>query len=387
MTPSSSPDLTATIDLAAISHNVGVLRERSGTDVLAVVKADAYGHGAVPVARTVIAAGAVGLGVARLSEALALRAAGIDVPITAWLHAPSSDFAPAIGAGIDVAVSSARQLDAVVDAARAAGSTASVTIKVDTGLRRSGVAVEEWADFVDLTAKAVADNAIHLRSVMSHLACADEPDNPVNSMQSAVLDDAVADLARTGVRPEFVHLANSPAALTRRDLARDAVRPGIALYGRTPFPNSADFGLIPAMTLAAEVALVKRVRAGEGVSYGHTWVAERDSMIAVIPAGYADGVPRSMSGRIRVAINGEPFNGVGRVCMDQFVVDLGPQGGGVAEGDRAVLFGTGAHGEQTAHDWADATGTIDYEIVSGIGNRVVRRYVGAPELGVADGFD
>ncbi|WP_040525310.1 alanine racemase [Gordonia effusa] len=380
----NSPDLTATIDLAAIAHNVGVLRDTSGADVLAVVKADAYGHGAVPVARTMLAAGAAGLGVARLPEALVLRESGIDAPITAWLHTGSTDFAAGVAAGIDIAVSSPRQLDAVVAAARAVGTTATVTIKVDTGLRRSGVAVEEWSDFVDVCAKALADNSIRLQGMMTHLACGDEPSNPLNSAQAAELDAAVADLARLGITPQAVHISNSPAALSRRDLSRDIVRPGIALYGRTPLPAIGDFGLIPAMTLSAEVALVKKVRTGEGVSYGQTWIAQRDSMIAVIPAGYADGVPRTLSGQLRVFINGQPFAGVGRVCMDQFVVDLGPDGGGVVEGDRAVLFGTGADGGPTAREWADATGTIDYEIVSGIGTRVVRQYVGGARSEVID---
>ncbi|NMO02409.1 alanine racemase [Gordonia sp. TBRC 11910] len=380
----TEPDLTATIDLSAIAHNVGVLRDASGVDVLAVVKADAYGHGAVPVARTVLASGAVGLGVARMTEALALREAGIDAPITAWLHTGATDFAAGIDAGIDIAVSSQRQLDAVVAAARVSGRTAIVSIKVDTGLRRSGVAVEEWSDFTDAAAKALADNTIELRSMMTHLARGDEPDDPLNSAQAAELDAAVADFARIGIRPHSVHVANSPAALTRPDLSRDLVRPGIAVYGRSPIPRLGDFGLIPAMEVSAQVALVKRVRAGEGVSYGHEWIARRDSLIAVIPAGYADGVPRAMSGKLRVGVNGRIFDAVGRVCMDQFVIDLGPDGGGVVEGDRAVLFGSGADGGPTALDWAEATGTIDYEIVSGIGARVVRRYIGGPRQAVDD---
>lgn len=366
---------TAIVDLAAVAHNVGVLRETSGTDVLAVVKADAYGHGAVPVARAVLAAGAAELGVARLSEAIALRQAGIDARITAWLHTNSSDFAAGIANDVDIAVSSQRQLAAVVAAAREAGTTATLTIKVDTGLNRSGVESAGWSDFVEATAKAVADNSIQLQAVMTHLARGDEPDHPMNSVQAAGLDAAVADLAAAGVRPQSVHIANSPAALTRPDLARDLVRPGIALYGRTPIPER-DFGLIPVMTLVAPVSLIKRVHAGDGVSYGHTWIAQRDSTIAVLPIGYADGVPRTLSGRLQVQINGRRFDGVGRVCMDQLVVDLGPDGGGVAEGDIAELFGTGSAGGPTAHDWAARIGTIDYEILTSIGNRVVRRYVG-----------
>ena len=368
--------LTATIDLDAIAHNVGVLREASGADVLAVVKADAYGHGVVPVARTVLAAGATELGVAHITEALALRAAGIDAPITSWLHTMHSDFGAAIDADITIAVSSPRQLAAVVDAATGAGRTATVTAKVDTGLNRSGVAVDEWSEFATDLAKAVAAESVHLRAAMCHLVRGDEPDHPLNSEQAARLDAAVDDLRRLDACPEVVHIANSPAALTRPDLARDLVRPGIALYGRTPIPARGDFGLIPAMTLSAEVSLIKKVAAGQGVSYSHTWIAPHDTIVGVITAGYADGVPRLLSGKLAVTANGRRFPAVGRICMDQTVIDLGPDGAGIAEGDRVELFGTGRDGGSTAADWADAIGTIDYEIVSGIGGRTVREYIG-----------
>ncbi|AZG44952.1 alanine racemase [Gordonia insulae] len=373
MTPSA---LTATIDLDAIAHNVDVVRTAAHADVLAVVKADAYGHGALPVAETMLAAGARELGVAHIAEALALRAGGVDAHITSWLHAPGADFDAAIAADIDIAVSSGRQLDAVVAAATRRSAPATVTVKVDTGLNRSGVAADEWADFAESLANARADGAVVVRAIMCHLARGDEPDHPLNSEQAQRLDDAAADLRRLGARPEIMHISNSPAALTRPDLSRDLVRPGIALYGRTPVPERGDFGLVPAMTLTAEVALVKKLPAGQGVSYGHTWVSREDTTIAVLTAGYADGVPRLLSGRIAVGINGRSFPGVGRICMDQLVIDLGPDGGGVAEGDRAELFGNGRDGGVTARDWADTIGTIDYEIVSGIGARAVREYVG-----------
>lgn len=373
----TSPALTATVDLGAIAHNLDVLRTTSNAAVMAVVKADAYGHGAVPVARTALAAGAAELGVAHITEARALRAAGIDAPITAWLHTPAADFEGAVTDHIEIALSSSTQLDAVVAAARATGVAASVTVKVDTGLNRSGVAADEWDDFAVKIAKVHAEGAVTVRAVMCHLARGDEPDHPLNSEQAARLDAAAADLARLGAAPEIIHMANSPAALTRPDLARDMVRPGIALYGRTPVPERGDFGLIPAMTLSAQIALVKRVAAGEGVSYSQTWIAPHDTVVAVIPAGYADGVPRLLSGRLRVRIGDRLFGGVGRICMDQLVVDLGPDAAGVREGDEVELFGTGARGGVTAKDWADAIGTIDYEIVSQIGSRVVRRYVNA----------
>ncbi|GAB91350.1 alanine racemase [Gordonia rhizosphera] len=372
----TSSALTATIDLDAIANNVDVLRTAARADVLAVVKADAYGHGAVPVARAALAAGATELGVAHIAEALALRTEGITAHLTAWLHNPGADFDAAIAHDIDIAISSRRQLDAVVAAARRRSTTATVTVKVDTGLNRSGVAVDEWADFADALAKARADGAVTVRAIMCHLARGDEPDHPLNSQQADRLDAAAADLRRLGAGPEVMHIANSPAALTRPDLARDLIRPGIALYGRTPVPERGDFGLVPAMTLTAEVALVKKLAAGQGVSYSHTWIAPQDTTIAVLPAGYADGVPRLLSGRFAVRIGARSFPGVGRICMDQLVIDLGPDGGGVREGDHAELFGTGHDGAPTARDWADAIDTIDYEIISGIGARATREYVG-----------
>lgn len=385
-TPDALPAaLTATIDLDAIAHNVGVLRAASGTDLIAVVKANGYGHGAVPVARATLAAGAAELGVAHITEALALRDAGIDAHITAWLHTNHAPFDAAISADIDIALSSRRQLARVVDAAQRLGRSATVTAKVDTGLNRSGVAADEWADFADDLAKAKADGAVRVRAIMCHLVRGDEPEHPLNSQQAERLDAAAADLARLGSPAEVMHIANSPAALTRPDLARDLVRPGLALYGCSPIPERGDFGLVPAMTLRAEIALVKNVAAGQGVSYNHHWIAEHDTVVAVVPAGYADGVPRLLSNQMRVQINGRSFPQVGRVCMDQFVIDLGPDGGGVAEGDIAELFGTGADGAPIAREWADRIGTIDYEIISGIGARAHRRYVGsaAPETRMA----
>lgn len=377
--------LTATIDLDAIAHNVDVLRTTAGADVLAVVKADAYGHGALPVARAALAAGATELGVAHITEALALRQAGIDAHVTSWLHGARADFDSAIAHDIDIAVSSSRQLAAVIDAARRRSETATVTVKVDTGLNRSGVAAEDWSDVAEMLAKARADGAVEVRAIMCHLARGDEPDHPLNSLQADRLDEAAADLRRLGAGPEVTHIANSPAALTRPDLARDLVRPGIALYGRTPIPELGDFGLVPAMTLEADIVLTKELAAGDGVSYNHTWIAPSDTRIGVVAAGYADGVPRLLSGVIAVRVNGRTYRGVGRICMDQLVIDLGADGGGVREGDRAELFGTGRDGGPTAKDWADAIGTIDYEIVTGIGRRAERVYVGGGRAGAGHG--
>jgi alanine racemase len=368
--------LEAMINLGAIAHNVGVLRERCAPEVMAVVKADGYGHGAVPVARAALGAGAIEIGVATIAEALELRRGGVEAPLIAWLHTLSADFGAAVRADVEVVVSSARQLSTVVAAAHAVGRPATVGVKIDTGLGRSGIAPDEWENTRDALAKYVAEQSITFRTAMCHLARGDEPNHPFNDEQASRMDNCVRDLERVGVAPQRVHIANSAAALTRPDLSREMVRTGIAIYGRTPVPAAGDFGLTPAMTLTAEVALVKKVAAGQGISYNHTWVAPSDTVVAVLPCGYADGVPRVLSNQLEVWLGGRRFRNVGRVCMDQLVVDLGPDGGGVAEGDRAVLFGTGAHGEPTALEWADAAGTIDYEILTSIRGRRVRRYVG-----------
>ncbi|MGB8407572.1 MAG: alanine racemase, partial [Mycobacterium sp.] len=314
------------------------------------------------------------LGVTNVGEALALRQAGIAAPVLSWLNLPGTDFAAALSADVQVAVSSVRQFDDVLDAVRRTGRTAVVTVKVDTGLSRNGASPAEYPALLDAMARATADGAIHPRGIMSHLACGDDPDNPTNDLQAARLTAARQQAAAAGVRFEVAHLANSPAALTRPDLAFDLIRPGIAVYGQTPIPALGDFGLRPVMTLKCPVAVVRSIHAGDGVSYGHTWIADRDTNVALIPLGYADGVFRSLSGRIEVLINGVRRRNVGRICMDQFVVDLGPGDTGVQIGDEAVLFGPGDGGEMTAQDWAAVAGTINYEIVTSPRGRVARTY-------------
>jgi alanine racemase len=365
----------AVVDLGAIAHNVQVVAGHARTSVMAVVKADGYGHGAPQVARAALRAGAAELGVATVEEALALRRAGITAPVVAWLHTPTTDFVAAVAAGVEVVVSSVRQLSDVAVAAETVGMAATVGVKVDTGLGRAGAALPDWPDLCDAVAKHVASSSVVMRTAMTHLARGDEPHHPLNDRQAARLDACVADLRRAGAPAQVVHVSNSAAALTRPDLSRDLVRAGIAVYGRTPVPQLGDFGLTPAMTLTAEIALVKKISAGQGVSYNHTWVAPRDTTIAVVACGYADGIPRVLSDGLIVVIGGRRFPNVGRICMDQFVVDLGPGRTDVSAGDRAVLFGSGASGEQTVADWARAAGTIDYEILSGVRGRTVRRYV------------
>ncbi|BBY61676.1 alanine racemase [Mycolicibacterium sarraceniae] len=365
----------AVVDLGAIAYNVQVVGDRARAGVMAVVKADGYGHGATQVARAALSAGAAELGVATVDEAMALRRDGITAPIATWLHTCTTDFAAAVASGIEVVVSSVRQLSDVAAAAEATGTIATVGVKVDTGLGRGGAALPDWPDLCEAVAKYAASGAVVMRTAMTHLARGDEPQHPLNDRQAAGLDACVAYLRRAGAPAQVIHMSNSAAALTRPDLSRDLVRAGIAVYGRTPIPAMGDFGLEPALTLTAEIAVVKRISAGQGVSYNHTWVAPRDTTIAVIACGYADGIPRVLSNGLTITIGGRSFPNVGRICMDQFVVDLGPDETRVTEGDRAVLFGTGAGGEPTAADWARAAGTIDYEILSGIRGRTVRRYV------------
>jgi alanine racemase len=372
----------AVVDLDAIAHNVRLLREHAGSaQVMAVVKADGYGHGAAQVGRAALAAGAAELGVATVDEALALRRDGITGPVLAWLHPPGTDFAPAVAADIQIALSSARQLAELLDAVERTGRTATVTVKVDTGLNRNGVSAAEYPTMLMALQRAHADGAIELRAIMSHLVHGDDPDNPLNDVQAQRLRDMRTQADEQGVHFELAHLSNSPAAMTRPDLAYDMVRPGIAVYGQTPIPERGDMGLRPAMTLKCPVALVRSVKAGDGVSYGHTWIADRDTTLALLPIGYADGVFRSLSGRIDVLINGRLRRSVGRICMDQFVVDLGSGRPDVAEGDDAVLFGPGTHGESTAQDWAELLGTINYEVVTSPRGRVTRTYRGAQATG------
>lgn len=381
-TPSAQPQTPvvngeAVVDLGAIAHNVRVLREHAGSaEVMAVVKADGYGHGATEVALAAVAAGVAELGVATIAEAMALREGGITAPVLAWLHAPGTWFDPALDADIGIGVSSLRQIDDLLAAVARTGRTAEVTIKVDTGLNRNGVGIREYPAVLTALARAVADDAIRVRGIMSHLASGDEPDHPLNDFQAQRFTAMLAEARSRGVDFEVAHLSNSPSTMTRPDLGFDMVRPGIAVYGLSPIPERGDLGLRPAMTLKCAVAMVKSVQAGEGVSYGHAWTAAVDTTVALLPIGYADGVYRMLSGRLAVLINGRPYNSVGRICMDQFMVDLGPGDTGVAEGDEAILFGPGTAGEPTAQDWADLLGTIHYEVVTSPRGRVLRTFTG-----------
>ncbi|RDI51696.1 alanine racemase [Nocardia mexicana] len=371
---SADPQVETVVDLDAIAHNVRVLAGHAGdAAVMVVVKADGYNHGAVRVGQAALAAGASELGVTTIAEALRLRAGGITAPILSWLNTSDADYAAAIAADIEIGVSSVAHLRAVERAARATGTTATVSLKVDTGLNRNGVSDAEYPQVLTVLRGLVDERVVRLRAIFSHLARADEPQHPAIDVQRDRFLDAIAAAKDHGMQPELVHLANSAATLTRPDLAFDMVRPGIAAYGLSPIPEISDFGLRPAMTFRARVTLVKHVAAGEGVSYGHEWIAPHATTVALIPAGYADGVFRPLGGRIAVGIGDALYPNIGRVCMDQLVVDLGDNAAGVREGDSAVLFGPGALHPQR---WADLLGTIHYEIVCSPRGRVVRRYLG-----------
>ncbi|MFF2570113.1 alanine racemase [Streptomyces sp. NPDC058084] len=371
----------AEIDLGALRANVRTLRARVAphVQVMAVVKADAYGHGAVPCARAALEAGATWLGTATPHEALALRAAGLTEPrILCWLWTPGDPWAEGVEAGLDMTVSGMWALREVVEAARQTGLRARIQLKADTGLGRNGCQPADWPELVGEALKAEAQGLVRITGVWSHFACADEPGHPSVPAQLDVFRTMLDYAEKAGVEPEVRHIANSPATLTLPEAHFDLVRPGIAMYGVSPDPvlvgPSAAFGLRPVMSLKASVALVKHVPGGHGVSYGHHYTTPGETTLGLIPVGYADGIPRHASGRGPVLVGGRVRTVAGRVAMDQFVVDLG--GDTPEPGAEAVLFGPGDGGEPTAQDWAEAADTIAYEIVTRIGARVPRVYVG-----------
>lgn len=356
----------ASVDYTAITENVRAIARTTGVDVIAVVKANAYGHGAADAARAAIAGGAVKIGVADIGEALALRQGGFTEPLIAWLHEPGVDFEEAAAARIELGVSSFAQLEAA-----GATSTPEVVthLKIDTGLSRNGVARAQWERVFAEAARLERIGKIEVQSLFSHVSGTSAADDLA---QLAVFEEATTAARAAGLNPRFRHLAATHAALNYPQLRLDAVRVGIGIYGLSPASDTpaADFGLRPAMTLRAGIANVKRVAAGEGVSYGFDYRAPRETTLALIPLGYADGVPRQASGAAPVVINGKRYTVVARIAMDQIVVDVGDDS--VEVGDEAVLFGDPSTGVPSADEWADAAGTINYEIVTRIGHRVPR---------------
>ena len=375
------PRAAALVDLRAIEANVARVREIVGApDVMAVVKADGYGHGLVQSAQAAKAGGASWLGVAFLEEALALRAAGLAGPILCWLAVPGELLEAAVIADVDLSASAPWMIDEIVAASAVADRVARVHLKADTGLSRAGAVPAQWPDLVAAALKAEASGALRIVGVWSHLAHGDSPGHPAMAQQVQGFSDAVEVAERAGVRPEVRHLANSGGALHVPGARFDLVRAGIATYGLVPAPEVADsrsLGLRPAMTLTARLALVKKVPAGTGVSYGHRYTTAAATTLGLVPVGYADGIARAAGNAAEVMVRG-PNGSVrrtisGAVCMDQFVVDLGPDAD-FAAGDDVVLFGHGDAGEPTAQEWAQAMGTISYEVVTRIGLRVPRVY-------------
>jgi alanine racemase len=370
----SEPRACAEIDLDAVRESTATLVARAGAAAtMAVVKADGYGHGMLPCARAALDGGASWLGVAVLEEALAVRAAGITAPLFCWLTVPGEPLADALVAGVDLSASAGWALDELAAAARRAGRPARVHLKADTGLGRAGAAAADWPALCDAAAVLQTEGLLDVVGVWSHFAFADAPGHPTVQGQIGRFHEAVAIAEKAGLRPQIRHLANSAATLVSPDAHFDLVRPGISVYGLSPGPEvgrSAELGLRPAMRLTATVALAKRVPVGTGVSYAHRYTTPAESTLALVPLGYADGVPRAATNLGEVLLGGRRRRIAGTVCMDQFVVDVGDDL--VAAGDEVVLFGSGAQGEPTADDWAAALGTINYEIVSRIGARIPR---------------
>jgi alanine racemase len=367
---------TAHIDLAAIRHNTALLREHApGAGLMAVVKADGYGHGLVQVARAAVAGGASWLGVATLDEAMTLRRAGLRTRVLCWLHTPGEPFDEAVAAGVDLSVTSVGQVAEVARAAGRAGRPVRLHLKIDTGLSRGGATTADWPSLVDAALRAQADGLAEVVGVWSHMACADEPGHPSIAAQLRLFAEALEIAEKAGVHPEVRHIANSAAALTLPEARYDLVRPGIAVYGLDPIPRlglGRELGLRPAMTLTGRVALVKRVGAGAGVSYGHHYATSAETTLGLVPLGYADGIPRHGTDLLEVWAAGRRRRIAGAVCMDQFVIDVGDAE--IRAGDEAILFGPGDQGEPTAQEWADVLGTISNEIVTRIGVRVRRVY-------------
>ncbi|KQB84247.1 alanine racemase [Corynebacterium oculi] len=369
--------LTARIDLGAIAHNTREIARRvAPARLMAVVKADAYNHGAVEAARTAVANGAQELGVATLAEALYLRDRGITAPITAWLWSPGQDISEPLRQGVRLAVTSPEHARVLIDAAQALAACPDrpgtppyeATVKVETGMHRSGVDPQDWREVFGLLASSPL---VRVTGLMSHLACADEPENPATEEQAAQFRRAIACARECGLEVPVNHLCNSPGALTRPDLHHEMVRVGVALYGLEPIAGR-EHGLIPAMTWLARVLLVKPMRVGEATSYGLTWRAPSDGWMAVIPAGYADGLPRAAQGHLEVTVGEHRYPQVGRVCMDQCLVWLGNNAHGVTPGDEAVIFGRGG---MSATELARRSGTINYEVVCAPRGRTRRVHV------------
>ncbi|GAA2864661.1 alanine racemase [Streptosporangium fragile] len=365
----------ARVDLSAIRENLALLGGHvPGAEMMVAVKADAYGHGLVPTARACLEGGATRLGTAYVREALALREAGVTAPILAWIIPPGEPLEQAVERDVELSAGSPRLVDEIAGAAARAGVTARVHLKVEAGAGRGGATLDDWSAVIDRALARQAEGTVEITGLWSHFACADIPGHPSIALQLAAFDEALAVAEKAGAGGSHVirHIANSAATLTLPQARYDMVRPGIAVFGLSPVPELGDFGLRPAMTLVARIALVKRVPKGSGVSYGHLYVTDRESTLGLVPLGYADGILRHATNRAEVLAAGRRRRIAGRVCMDQFVIDVGDDP--LAEGDEVILFGDGSRGEPTLQEWADSLGTITHEIVTRIGSRVPRVY-------------
>ncbi len=356
----------ARIDINALASNISYLKSKVGVDLLAVVKADAYGHGLIEIGLAAEKNGADWLGVALLEEAIALRTHGVRIPILAWLVPPGSDFNSAAKHDIDVAIASMIALEEISQVPL----KPRIHIEVDTGMTRGGF-LDEWSQLLE------ADfSKVEVVGIFSHFARADEAGQQQNSDQLQSFKSRVGELAAVGINPPIKHLGNSAATLLDEDSIFDMVRTGIAMYGLTPdiktMGDSKNLGLKPVMQLRAKLHLVKRVPAGSPVGYGATVITDKETKLGVVAMGYADGIPRISQGA-GVFVNGRRAPIMGRVSMDQFVVDLGPDSA-ANSGDWVIIFGDGSHGEYTADDWGNASSSINYEIVTRIGPRVPRLY-------------
>jgi alanine racemase len=368
------PDREIVVDLGTVAANVRALRDRvPGSQVMAVVKQDAYGHGAVPCARAALAGGATWLGVAHVAEALRLREAGLAAPILVLMAVPGAEHEDAITHGVTLTAGSAAHVAGIEAAARRAGRPAEVHLKADTGLSRGGATPAQWPGLLDAALAAQARGLIRVTGLWSHFACSDMPGDPSIAAQLAAFDDATVIAEKAGVTSVIRHMANTAAALTVPESRLDLVRFGGAMYGLCTLPGGAPRWLRPAMSVRARLAMVKRVPPGTGVSYGLRYVTERQTTLGLVPLGYADGVRRAAAGLPLVSLHGRRWPITGTVCMDQFVVDFGDEP--VAPGDEVVLIGPGDDGEPTAQEWGEALGTISYEIATGVGTRIERSFI------------
>ncbi|SFV20197.1 alanine racemase [Micrococcus terreus] len=363
------------VDLAAIRHNVATLRSWvQPAALMAVVKADAYGHGMIPVAQAALQAGATWLGVAHVTEALSLRSAGITAPVVAWLHTRSTPFGRAIEEGIDLGVSG-WELEAIAESARRLQQPARVHLKVDTGLGRNGATLADWPTVTARAATLQEQGLIRVVGVFSHLAVADDLDREEETDEQLAQFHQAVEIARgAGLHVDVRHLANTPATLVRPETHLDLVRVGLGIYGLSPFDRrpASDFGLRPAMSLTTTVANSKTVPAGQGISYGYLYRTPEPTRLALVPLGYGDGIPRTAM-EAPVWIGGRRAEVTGRIAMDQFVVDLGTEEDVAPVGSPVELFGPASG--ITADDWARAARTINYEIVTRVGARIPKVHV------------